>query len=87
MGLCACAQGETKERYFPSSGKLTEIPAEVIAAERAGPSKEVNLLPTEKAKLDCLHPDLQWFKSASQMQQSAMSEEDDTPTLEMNSKH
>lgn len=60
-----------------SSGKPTENPkgnAEAIEAESAGPSREVDLLPTEKYKLDDL--DLLWRSAESEPQGSVISEEE-----------
>lgn len=50
--------------------------AETIKVERAGPSREVDLPPTEKYKLDGQHLDLLRLKSDSGMQKSAISEEE-----------
>lgn len=70
---------------YTSGGKPTEVAegiAEVTETERVGPRSEVDLLPTEKERVDDHDRDLLGLKSGSETQGTAMlDKEDNTPTL------
>lgn len=55
-------------------------------AQRVGSSRERDLLPTEKEKLDARDSDLLGLKTGSDTMGSVMLEDDDTTRLEKSSK-
>lgn len=77
-----------KPRKDALKNKIPKRIAKAVKAERARPSKEVDLLSIEEKKLVDLNLELLRLKSESETQGNAMpEEEDDTPTLEKSSKH
>lgn len=65
-----------RKRYSVENLLRSKGIAEAIEAERAGPTREVNVLPTEEEKLDGLDLEPLGLKSGSEMQEIVMSEEE-----------
>lgn len=78
--LCTCREKPSKDTTEGAlRSKLTEVSgriAQAMEAERAGRSREVDLLPTKDEKFNDLDLDFPGFNSDSETQGSVMLEED-----------